>query len=738
MATVYLVQDIKHDRKVAMKVLHPELAATLGPERFQREIRTTARLQHPNILPVHDSGESSGQLWYTMPFVDGESLRGRLTRERQLSIEDALQITREVAEALGYAHSQGVVHRDIKPENILLTRGHALVADFGIARALQAAGSGQLTQTGMSVGTPLYMSPEQGSADPALDGRSDLYSLGCVLYEMLAGEAPYIGHSAHAILAKRIMDPVPSVRRLRETVPGFIDIALQKVLAKAAADRFPTAEALVKALSAVAGPQVETAVERLGAQRASAARVRTSTPAPVTSVAVLPFVNLSQDSEAEYFSDGLTDELTNALARLPGLKVAARTSVFALKGKQIDVHEIGARLGVGSLVEGTLRLVARRLRLAVRLVDAADGYQRWSESYERTLDNVLALQTELASAVAAALPLPMGTGPLVPAPPATNDSEAYNLYLRGRYSVLKRTPAGLALGVQYFEQAVERDNAYAAAYAGLAEAWFFSGFPEFGTLPPAEAMPKARAAALQAQRLDPTLMEPYLWLGAVRMLFDWDLSSAGEALRKAHELRPDAAYAAMWYALYLSLSERHEEALSLITRAKSLEPLALNIQIGYVRICMYAGLYEEAARQAMELHAAEPEHLLVNLWTAQALIAAGRPREAILVLDEMPESSRGMRASSVSALQAVAFAMIGEWERAVDLMSGDERLHSAGPIGAAALVMLGQTDRAIVALEQLIRARSGVLMFTGSVLYRALHREPRTAALLRAIGVQFE
>jgi TolB-like protein len=463
-----------------------------------------------------------------------------------------------------------------------------------------------------------------------------------------------------------------------------------------------------------------------------------ATPPPATSVAVLPFVNLSPEPEAEYFSDGLTDELTDALARVPGLKVAARTSVFALKGKPVDAREIGARLGVGSLVEGTLRLVGRRLRLAVRLVDATEGCQRWSGTYERTLDDVLALQVELAGAIAAALPLSTVTVPSIPASAATEDPEAYHLYLRGRYSVLKRTPAGLALGIEYFEQAVERDPVYAAAYASLAEAWFLSGFAEFGTLPPTEAMPKARAAALQAQRLDSTLMEPYLWLGAVRMVFDWDLPGAGEALRKAHELRPDAAYAAMWYALHLAVSGRHEEALSLITRARSLDPLALNIQIGSVRICIYAGQYEEALRQALELHAAEPDHLLVTLWTAQALITARRPREAIRVLDEMPESSRGSRASSIDGLLAVALSLVGERERAARLATWDAGVFPAGAIGVAALVLLGQTDRAVAALEQLIRARNGVLMFTGSVVYRALHTEPRTAALLRGIGVPFE
>jgi eukaryotic-like serine/threonine-protein kinase len=249
MATVYLAHDLRHDRPVALKVLHPDLAATLGPERFQREIRTTARLQHPHILPVLDSGEAAAQLWYTMPYVEGESLRDRLRRESQLPLDDALQITREVADALSYAHSQGIVHRDIKPGNILLSRGHALVADFGIARALQVADTEQLTATGMAVGTPAYMSPEQAGGTSSVDGRSDLYSLGCVLYEMLTGEVPYTARTPQAVIAKRVIEPLPRVRTLRQSVPESVEQAINRALAVAPADRFPTAAEFAQAIT---------------------------------------------------------------------------------------------------------------------------------------------------------------------------------------------------------------------------------------------------------------------------------------------------------------------------------------------------------------------------------------------------------------------------------------------------------------------------------------------------------
>jgi serine/threonine-protein kinase len=355
MATVYLAEDLKHHRKVAIKVLRPELAAALGPDRFLREIQLAARLHHPHILPLYDSGEAGGLLYYVMPFVEGESLRDRLARERQLPLEGALQVTREVADALDYAHNRDVVHRDIKPENILLEWGHALVSDFGIARAINAAGSDKVTETGLVVGTPAYMSPEQASGERTLSGCSDVYSLGCVLYEMLAGEPPYTGPTAQAILARRLTDPVPPLRTVRENVPVAVERAIGKALAKVPADRFGTAKEFAEAL-----------------ERTSA------TAAPEQSIAVLPFSNMSADPDTEYFSDGITEEIINVLAGLEGLRVAARTSSFSFKSKTPDLAEVGAKLHVRTVLEGGVRCAGNRLRVTVQLINVADGFQLWS------------------------------------------------------------------------------------------------------------------------------------------------------------------------------------------------------------------------------------------------------------------------------------------------------------------------------------------------------------------------
>jgi eukaryotic-like serine/threonine-protein kinase len=412
MATVYLAQDIRHDRPVALKVLHPELAASLGTERFQREIRMTARLQHPNILPVHDSGSAAGHLWYTMPYVDGETLRDRLYRERLLPIEEAVRITSEVADALGYAHEQGVVHRDIKPENILLSQGHALVADFGIARALQAGDQEGLTQTGVTVGTPAYMSPEQSVGDTVIDGRSDLYSLGCVLYEMLAGEPPYTGTSAQAIAAKRLFDPVPSARRLRETVPIQIDEALARALAKSAADRFSDTRTFGRALH-------ETAVNRTarerpdsGTRRANTRRIliggsilagvtilvlaavyavhlSDSATGEANTLAVLPFKNLGPSAD-QYFADGLTEEVTSRLASLHGLGVISRTSSERYRGSTKPLRQIASELGANYVLEGSVRWEkaaggGSRIRVTPQLIRVYDDVHLWADRFDADL-----------------------------------------------------------------------------------------------------------------------------------------------------------------------------------------------------------------------------------------------------------------------------------------------------------------------------------------------------------------
>ena len=386
MATVYLAEDLKHQRKVAVKVLRPELAAALGHDRFLREITTTANLRHPHILPLYDSGEAAGFLFYVMPFVEGESLRGRLEREGQLSLADALRITREVADALGYAHGRGVIHRDIKPDNILLERGHAVVADFGIARAVRTAGADKLTQTGMAIGTPAYMSPEQSVGEADLDARSDLYALGCVLYEMLAGEPPYTGPSAQAIIAKRFREPVPQISTLRETVPPGVEAAINRVLAKSPADRFATAEEFAAQLGAATPPAGVTSVQvppRAAPAITGPSEVR-ARGAEGFWVAVLQVKYTGGNTDLTALAEGLTEEIVTGLSRFSYLRVVAPGATAGQAHGSSDPRSAGAELGARYLLEGSLRQSGSRLRIAVQLVDATSGANLWAESYDHS------------------------------------------------------------------------------------------------------------------------------------------------------------------------------------------------------------------------------------------------------------------------------------------------------------------------------------------------------------------
>src|SRR2546426_15841 len=550
-ATVYLAQDLKHGRSVAVKVLRPELAAALGAERFLREIEIAARLTHPHILPLHDSGEAAGFLYYVMPFVQGESLRDRLNREQQLPIDEAVKIAREVATALSHAHSQDVVHRDIKPENILVSGGEAVVADFGIARAIVAAGAETLTDTGLAVGTPGYMSPEQATGAMQLDGRSDVYSLGCVLYEMLAGHPPFLGTTAQEILARHSLDAVPPLRTIRPELPQAVELAVRKALAKSPADRWRTPAALSEALAQAVAPRSVTkrAARSIGLVAAGVAALVTgyvlltrrsdSSGDPVRSIAVLPFVNIGADPNNEPFSDGMSEELITALAKVDGLRVTARTSAFSFKGKEVDVREIGNKLNVGYVLEGSVRRAGPRLRVSAQLINATTGYHLWSDEYDRDAGDVFAVQDEITRAIVGALRLKFsGAANAALVKPATGNAEAHDLYLQGRYFFAKRDSTSLRKAQDYFERAIADDPSYALAYAGLSDA--YSHRAVFGYVPPHDIHAKAKQAVLRALALDSTLVETHTSLGFIELFLEWDWAAAGREVERA--LAPDARY----------------------------------------------------------------------------------------------------------------------------------------------------------------------------------------------------
>jgi serine/threonine-protein kinase len=708
MATVYLAADLRHDRRVAIKTVRPELAASVGAERFLREIRIAAKLQHPHILPLFDSGAVGDLLFYVMPYVEGESLRDRLTRERQLPVAEALHLTREIADALAYAHSLGVVHRDVKPENILLAGGHALVADFGIACAVSAAGSPRITESGLAIGTPAYMSPEQATAEPQIDGRSDLYSLACVLYEMLAGEPPYTGPTAQVVLARRLTDPMPSLRAARDTVPDVVEGAVRRALARAPTDRFATVAAFADALSAPA----------------------TAPPRP-RSVAVLPFANLSADPENDYFADGITEDVIAQLAKIRALDVISRTSVMPFKGRQQGLREIAARLQVATVLEGSVRRVGDRVRIVAQLIDAVTDQHLWAETYDRQLTDIFAIQMEVALQIAAALKAELSPGEKARiGREPTSDLRAYQLYLQGRNSFIRYTPDGVLQAIRCFEQAIERDPHYALAHAGVGMALLELG--EIGAMRPGDAYPRAASAAARALALDPELGEAHCVAAFCKQAIDFDWAGAEAAFQRALELSPSSADTYDLYGRMCSALERYDEAIAMQERAQELDPLAHPADVA--TSLLRAGRYEQALEAARRAVALGRDYARGHATLGWAYFKSGRIDEGLAALERAVALSPGE--SLWLAQLGEAYGLAGKAARAREILRDLEtqasRQYLAPNHLAYVYTGLGEHDRAMDYLEQAFEQQAGTVYgIRGSFLFAPLRAHPRFQALLR-------
>ncbi len=722
MALVFLAQDLRHDRKVALKVLRPDLSAAVGVERFLREIKLAAGLTHPHILPVYDSGEAGGLLFYVMPNMEGRSLREWLQRERQLPLPDALTITRDVAAALDYAHRHGVVHRDIKPENILLHEGSAMVADFGIGKAL--SGDGSLTQTGMVVGTPTYMSPEQASGETDVDGRSDLYSLACVLFEMLAGEPPFTGASPQAVIAKRFVSPIPRVRVTRD-VPEALDDAVTRALARTPVDRFPTAAQFLEALRQADGtatPPQATVVSR------------TAAAAP-KGIAVLPLANMSADPENEYFSDGMTEEIINALAKVPGMQVASRTSSFAFKGKEVDVRQIGDKLGVSSVLEGSVRKVGSRVRITAQLINVADGYHLWSETYDRQLEDVFAIQDEISRAIVDALKLRLGgdAGHLVA--PAKN-IEAYTLYLKGRFFSNKDTEPGTRKALDFFQQSLLQDPTYARSYAGIADCWTQLA-DDF--VVPDDAYPRAKAAATRALQHDPDLVEAITSVGKVLCWYEWEFAQAERQLRRAVALNPNYAEAHWSLGSVLPTVGLVAEAVQEMRKALALDPLQPAYSRWLGRLLLFSGDYPAAIAQARKTIELDTSYAYSYLDIGSAYLELGDAETGL----QWFQRGQGLEGSvrSYDALIVRALARLGRREEADEIMHRLEeesrQRYVRSEIMATGYAAVGDVDRAFACLERAFQVRSaGLIYLHVDPAYQPLRTDPRFGALVARIGLR--
>jgi serine/threonine-protein kinase len=719
MATVYLAEETKHGRKVAIKVLRPEITAALGTERFLREIGIAARLSHPHIVPLIDSGEAAGLLYYVQPHVPGGSLRDRLVEIHQLPVPDALRIAQEIGAGLDFAHRKGFVHRDVKPENILFADGHAVLADFGVARACcdaedDADHDEQVTEVGFAVGTPEYMSPEQASGEAELSAASDVYSLACVVYEMLAGEPPFTGSSSRAVMAKQVTESPRPLRGLRPDVPIAMDRAIAHALEKDPEQRYASAAEFAAALAAPA---------------AAAARSSATT----RSIAVLPFVNASPDPENEYLSDGITDELIDALAKISGLRVASRTSVFALKGKSLDVRAVGALLGATVVLEGTVRKADDRLRITAQLTSTDDGRLLWSQRYDRQLVDVFAIQDEIAATIVNTLRATMFADLSEHVPRRyTQNIQAYGLYLKGRYEWNKRTQEGVAEAIRYFERAIAEDPSYAPAYAGLSDSYALD--VDYRSIPVHEAYRRATEYARKALALDETVPTAHASLAWTLFIYDWQWDEAEREFRRAIELNPRYASAHQWFAFLLAARGRFDAALLEAHTALELDPASVSVRRAVGWVYYYARRYEQAREhlaRAIEMNpmAVESYRMFGSTLALQGeLVEAERVFREALALP-------GAGAYSKATLGWL-LARAGRRPGAEDLMHELEQARAQGYVSPVAFAILhiglGNHGEALDWCERAFDERRGWLAYVNvNPVFDPLRNEPRFAALVR-------
>jgi len=736
MAKVFLAEDLKHARPVAIKVLRPEVATALGAERFLHEIRITAALDHPHILPLLDSGEADGLLYYVMPRVEGESLRERLERDHRLPLEEALRLTRQVADALDYAHERGIVHRDIKPENVLLAGGHARVADFGVARALLAAASERITESGLSVGTPQYMSPEVAAGEDA-GPRSDTYALACMLYEMLAGEPPYLGGTAQAIMSKHVTHAIPSPASLRSGLPASVDGAIRRGLAKAPEDRFATAGAFAAALEAgaPAPPRSRrTLALGVGTVVVVAAAVIVATllwkggGATQDRIAVLPRAVGSGDT-TEYLAEGLAEAVGLELMRQPGVTVIAHESARRLE--RDDPRTAARELDVGHLVLLSAQRAPQRIFVTVRLVDAS-GAQLWGERYERDLQaaDLVRVEQDVAANVARELGGFLARRPTTAEQAPPSDFAAYEHYMRGRYYWKRRGADNLVRAAAELETAVALDPGFARGYVALAQTYLLFPVYRVPGLTATTAMERADALVNQGLALDSTLGDAHAARGLLLELWHHDWPRAGREFERAVALSPDVATTQQWYGEHLLVARDTGAALVALRRAVELDPLspatsnALAIgmhvtghdsaAIAQVRRTIavdssYAEAYLVAAAAYLQLHLPDS--------VAASLVRAGLPPAVVDAI--VPALAR--RTPDSSAVRAVA--AVAE--------------HVAPAAAAALYAGMGAENQALLVMEAGVRTPGTdlTLLLAPLPLFAEVARTPRYGVLLATVGL---
>ena len=761
MSRVFVATEVALGRLVVVKVITPDQSEGVSAERFAREMKMAARLQQANIVPVLTTGVAGGLPYYTMPFVAGESLRARLQTGVPVPISEAVNILRDMARALAFAHAQGIVHRDIKPENILLSGGAAVVTDFGIAKAFSAsrtltsADSGTLTRAGYAVGTPAYMAPEQVAADAAVDHRADIYAWGLVAWELLAGKHPFEeAKSGQALITAQLTRMPPDVKSLRGDVPPSLSRLIEKCLAKEAEQRPASASDIIASLDLVSttGGGIPTRAVKVGSRRKFPVAVAAGPMLLVVllaawlllrrtgggggtalrTLAVMPFAS-GGDTANDYFAEGMAEEVATALAKLPGLQIAGRNSASSHSGK--SPQEVGKLLGVGAVLQGSVRRAGEQMRVSVELTNTESGLVMWTESYERQVKDVFGVQDEISRQIVSALKMTLGGGSGEPASPTakrgTDNMAAYDDYLRGMYQYQRRN---VQQAVDAFGQAIAKDSLFGRAHAGLAQA--LVSLTEYADVRLDQALPRARSAAEAGLRLAPDLAETHLSMGIILMFEDrW--AEADPEFRRAIELDPNMAVAHQFYGRFLWATGRIPQAVEQATRARELDPLNASILANMGAVLIAADRPAEgfeAARTAFEMDST----LLVAITAyANSSVAAGKFAEARAFGDRVRRSNTDVRALGAAAYalgragdtasaRAIYHEMVrrkGEWRSAMARVRG--------------ALGLGDTALALTALEEGLATREPIPINFSFInpMFDQVRGSARFDAVIRGYGL---
>jgi len=721
MGVVYMARQVSLDRLVALKILPPNLSRDPSYiSRFKREARAVAKLSHTNIVQIFDISEENELHFFSMEFIDGRTLDSFLEERGSLEPDEAVRIISQAARGIEHAHRSGIIHRDIKPSNIILDEpGNVKVMDFGLARI--ADDHSKLTQSGALMGTLDYMSPEQCRGDE-LDERTDIYSLGVVLYEMLSGRVPFEAPNEAALINKIINEKSAEVSSVNPNVPSGLNDVVSRAISKTRETRYHSIGEFLEDVSKLSALGHSTSMSQ---EKAS------------PSIAVLPFVNMSADPEQEYFCDGLAEELINALTQIKDLHVVARTSAFSFKGEKLDVRDIGKKLNVATVLEGSVRKAGNRLRITGQLVNVADGYHLWSERFDREMDDVFAIQDEITLAIVEKLkPKLLKEEKAKVAKRQTVDLEAYNLYLKGRWFSGKMNVEDIEKAIDYFWQAIRKDPNFALAYAELALAYI--GLAWWGS-PPREAYSKGKEAALKALEINDTVAEAHSALALAKLYLDLDWQESEKENQLAIEKNPGSAGAHFSYAWFLSMVGKHDEAITEVQQALELDPLNLLVNINVGTVFTSARQYDKAIEAFQRTIELDPMYSHAHDYLAFIYVQKSMPDEAMIEFEKQRKISRGWDPLG-EGLTGLAYAVTGETEKAREIL--DELIEQSGhryvsqTMIAAMHLYLNETDKGFEWLEKAYEARDPWLFgLKVNPVFDIIRDDPRYHAMLKKIGL---